>query len=426
MELLKSEEQEKGVLGLKVKLTKEEFDVFYDKIIEQKAKKMDIKDFTEGKNVRQTIEESCNKEVLFKEVFTVCYNQAIDFAKEESGIEFMSQPNIDDFEMTEDEGVILIFSAIIYPKMSIKKYKGLEVSKVEPTEVTDESVNAEIKGLAEKYITIESVDRSACVNDTINFDFEGFIDGVAFEGGKALGFDLVLGSKQFIEGFEEQLIGSSSNQDIDVIVTFPANYQAEELASKEAVFKCHINDVKESILPEINDEFVKKVTGIDTLDGLKADIQVRLKQYHQAVANSKRQDLVISQLVSNLEGEVPKAMLERQLEYLVGDFFNKITSEGLVVEEYLQANNLDIKTVYQEYEPLAEYNIKAQLALRAVVFEENLDITDEEMEQEIKNLAEAYNIEEELVRNTVPMSTLKSDKLIKSATEIVLNNAIDK
>lgn len=425
MKLIKNEKLENSIISLGVKITKEDFNKIYNENFTKRAKKIKIDGFNQGEATEEAIKKAYGTEIFFKEAVNIYYNSAVDFVKEETGINFTVQEKTKNFEMTETD-YIYTFSAILYPKMTLKKYKDLEVKEVEPNKVTDDAIVEEIQKLVEKSIEVKLVEREACEDDIINFNFDGYIDGIPFEGGKADEIDIVIGQGQFIAGFEEQLIGVKANQNIDVIVTFPENYHEKELASKEAVFKCYINEVKEIIIPKIDDDFAKKVSEFNTLSELEEDVQLKLENYEKSLAHNKFEDLVIKELTLNLEGEIPKAMIERQIESLANELLRKVTAQGISVEEYLSSNNLDMKSLYEKYKPIAEHQVKSQLALKIVAEEEKLNITEEELDEEIKYLAKYYNMDTEQVERTVSRNTLKSDKLIVNAVEVVLSNVIKK
>lgn len=423
MKLIKNEKLEESTLQIMVEMEKKEFDKYYDEIFKEKAQKIQANGLAEGKTVNQAIEEIYGSEAFSKEVMKTCYNRIIDFASNEIETPFMAHRNISNFKQIEN-GCVITFLAIIYPKMSLKKYKGIEIPSVTPQQVTQKAIDDEFQALIQTKTEKQAVNRSSCKGDTINFDFEGFLNGVAFGGGKADGFDLVLGSGQFIPGFEEQLIGTKAEQDIDVVVTFPQNYHVDELAGKETVFKCHINSINEEVLPEINDEFIKKISGFNNLTELKAEISIRLEEHYKMMAKNQFEELVLRELTLNLQGEIPQAMVERQVECLVYDFCNKVQSQGISIEEYLKASNITIKDVRNQNKPLAEHQIKTQLALRTIVLEENLQVTQEELEKEMQELAKDYNISIEQIKNSLPMSTFKSDKLLKKAMEILFDSVV--
>lgn len=423
MELLKNEKTEKSTITLTVQVSKEEFETANNKAFAQNSKKLNVDGFRKGKVPRQIIEKMYGKEVFFDEAINLCYPQAFELAIKEAKIMPIAQPKVEVSQMDE-KGIVFTIIAPVYPEMTLKSYKGLEVEEVKPAKVDAKSVNAEIENMAKKLSRIESVSRKAKKNDTVNFNFEGFVDGVAFAGGKADGFDLVLGSNQFIPGFEDQLIGVKAGQDLDVTVTFPETYHVEDLASKEAVFKCNINVVKETILPALDDEFAKDVSEFDTFADLKADITAKLKEKNQATADNRFEEATMVELVSNLEGEIPEAMIEQQLDRVVEDFSYRIQMQGVSLEDYLKMNDMEMKAFRSLFALQAEQQIKTQLALEVVVRQEKIDITEDDLKTEIEQIAKEYNMEVERVKEVVPESKLKSDILLVRAATFVRENTV--
>lgn len=424
MKLLKTEKTEKTVT-LTVTLSKDEFEVAKDEAFNVERLQYNVEEFTNPQIARNSMEEVYGKNTFTDHAVKICCNQAFEILSKEQNIKVVPIPTTEISDTSEDEITITI-TAPIYPKMSLKAYKGIEVSKIEPEKVGDDAIDEQLQEMAKQLAEVTEVSRKSKEGDTLNFDFEGFVDGVAFDGGKAQGFDLILGSNQFIPGFEEQLIGTNAGQDLDVLVTFPAEYHAKELASKETVFKCHVNAVKEMIAPEINDEFAKKASGLDTLAEFKADIKVKLEERSQYEADIKFEDAVGMVLLSNLEGEIPQAMIEKQIDRLVQDFNQKVESQGISVEEYLKMNNLDMEKLRALFAPQAEHEIKTGFALEIVVQEENIDITDEEFEAEIQNLAIIFKVDVDEIKRRVPADSLRTDALKTKALSFVFKTAIKK
>lgn len=307
-------------------------------------------------------------------------------------------------------------------KVTLKGYRGIEVEKPEIPEIDPQAVEGELEQMAQQMATVEVVDRAAKTGDMVNFDFEGFVDDVAFEGGKGEEYDLLLGSGQFIPGFEEQLVGTVAGQNVDVNVTFPTEYHSPELAGKASVFKCLVHAVKEMVAPTIDDEFAKKVSQgeINTLDELKVAIKEHMEEYHKDAAENELQNKVFDILAENIEGDIPEEVINKQAEAVLEDMKRRIESQGISMEQYLDMGGMDLDGLKEMAIPQAIQQIKIQLALDIVVREENIQMTQEEIDEEIENLAKNYNIEVNQVKATVSMETLLSDMLLKKAADFVL------
>ncbi|MFI3116270.1 MAG: trigger factor [Clostridia bacterium] len=423
MELIKQEKTANSTVTLTVKVSKEKFEEANKKAFAQNSKKLNIDGFRKGKAPRHVIEKMYGKEIFYDEAINLCFPDAYDVAVTTANIDPIARPEVDMTEITED-GFNFIIIAPVYPEMSLKAYKGIEAEKGKVSKATKAEVEAELSAMAKKLSRIETVERKSKKGDIVNFDFEGFIDGVAFAGGKAEGHDLELGSGQFIPGFEEQLIGVKAEDTLDVNVTFPEGYQSQELSGKPAVFKCQINLVKQTILPDMDDEFAKDVSEFDTLEELKTDISQKISEKNKSDVENQFEDNVIKALVENLEGEYPEALKVQQIDKLVQDFAYRIQMQGVTIEDYLKMNGMDIEVFRKLFDNQAEQQVKSQLALNVVVREEKLDITEEELEEEIAKLAKDYNMEVEQVKNVVPMDTLKSDILMTRAAKLVIDSAV--
>lgn len=423
MELLKQEKTAKSTVTLTVKVSKEEFEQANTKAFAQNSKKLNIPGFRKGKAPRQMIEKMYGKEIFFDEAINICYPSAFELAMKESKVAPIARPTADVSEMNE-EGVTFTIVVPVYPEMSLKSYKGIEAVKEEIIVADDEAVNLELAEVSKKLSRIETVDRAVENGDIVNFDFEGFIDGVAFPGGKADGFDLEIGSGQFIPGFEEQIISQTIDNDFEVKVAFPETYHSEDLAGKEAVFKCKINLVKQSICPELDDEFAKDASDFDTLAEYKKDIADKITEKNKTAVENRFEENIMAGLVENLEGEIPDAMMEQQLDRIVEDFSYRIQMQGVSIDDYLKMNSMEMSAFRNLFSIQAEQQLKTKLALEVVAAKENLTVTDEELNSEFENMAKTYNMEIDKVKTAVPVEALKSDLLLNKSAAFVRENAV--
>jgi len=309
------------------------------------------------------------------------------------------------------------------PELTVKAYKGLEAEKA-AVEVTDAEVLAELTKMAQRNARQVTVERAAKAGDSVNIDFEGFANGVAFEGGKAENYELMLGSGTFIPGFEEQIDGHVAGDEFDVEVTFPAEYQAEELAGKPATFKCKLHEVHEIQLPELDDEFAKDVSEFDTLDEYKADLKSKMTEMAAQNAERAFEETLMGKLVEGLEGEVPEVMVEKEVDFIVNDYAMNIAMQsGMKFEDYLSMSGMNIDMFRSMFKAMAETRVKTRLALEAVVRAENIEVSDEEVEAEYNKMAEQYNMDVEAVKAQVSAAGLKMDLAVAKATEFVKDNA---
>ncbi len=389
------------------------------------GKKINVPGFRKGKAPLHLIEKYYGSEIFFEDALNLLYNDLVEDAIKDSGLKVINDKM--DFEMvsiSKEDGVDFKVSVTTYPEIEIGEYKGLKAEKA-AVKVTPEEVEAEVNSMAERNARMVSVeDRAAQNGDTVIIDFEGFTDGVAFDGGKAEGHALTLGSGQFIPGFEDQIVGKNIGDEFDVNVTFPEDYGADDLAGKPAVFKVKLHEIKVRELPTVDDEFAKDVSEFDTLDELKADLEKKALERKTKAADEAVENALVQQIVDSIKGEIPEAMYENRLEQLTEDFAYRLQSQGLNLETYLKYTNSNIDEFKKSFRPQAEGQVKFRLALEKIVELENITPSDEELEAEFAKLAEGYGVEVEKVKAVIPAEEISKDVAVGKAIDLVKENAV--
>ena len=391
--------------------------------------KISVPGFRKGKVPKKMIEQMYGKEVVYEEAANAIIPDAYEKALEECTETVVSSPKIDVTQI--EEGKAFIFTAVVAlkPEVTLGAYKGVEVEKIDVT-VTDEEVDADLKQQAENNARTVAVEgRPVADGDIAVIDFEGFVDGVAFEGGKGENYSLTIGSHSFIDNFEEQLIGKNAGDECDVNVTFPEDYQAAELAGKPALFKVTVKEIKEKQLPELNDEFAGEVSEFDTLDEYKADIKKKLVEKKEADAKNAKEDAVIDAVIANAQMEIPDAMVETQQRQIVDDFAQRIQMQGISMDQYFQFTGLTYDKMLEQVKPQADRKIKSRLVLEAVVAAENIEASEEDFEEEVKRMAEMYQMEADKVKEVLGENgkkQVKEDLAVKKAAEFVVKEAVEK
>ncbi|MBQ7093818.1 MAG: trigger factor, partial [Clostridia bacterium] len=366
---------EKNIVELSITIEKAEFDAATDKAYRQNAPKMSVPGFRKGKAPRKMIEKLYGEGVFFEDAVNICYPDAYTKAVEESGIEPIDQASIE-IENMDENGFTFKAIVAVKPEVKVGTYKGLKAAK-EDAAVTEEEVEKQLNVLAEQQARLVVSEKEAELGDTVMIDFEGFIDGVAFEGGKGDNFDLKLGSGMFIPGFEDQLVGKKAGEECDVNVTFPEQYGAAELAGKPAVFKCKVHEVKVTEMPVMDDEFAKDVSEFDTLDEYKADIKAKLEEDHKKHSDAHVDENIMKLLIEKLEADIPECMFENETENFVRDFDNKLRMQGLDLATYFKYTGLTLETLRTQMRPDAERQVKVRLALEKIASLEKLEATEE-------------------------------------------------
>ena len=423
MELKNTEKQEHSVVALTIEITKAEFEAAKDKAFKKTGKNITVPGFRKGKAPRKMIEKLYGEGVFFEEAFNIIYPDAMEMAVEKSGIKPVGRADVDLGDPAEEGGLTIIAKVPVEPEVELGEYKGIEVEK-ETVKVLQADVKAELNRMAQRNARTETVERKAKKNDTVDIDFEGFVDGVPFEGGKAEHHELTLGSGAFIPGFEDQLIGCKAGDEKDVVVTFPEEYHAKELAGKEATFKCKVHKVEETILPEIDDEFAKDVSDTcETLDDLKKEITERLKAERQEAADNAFEEKVLDAVIDGMKADIPAAMIDSQVDTIVQDFGYRLQMQGMGLEQYLKMTGTEMGAFRAMFKDQAERQVKTRLALQKVVELEGITVSDKELEEEYAKMAEQYKMEVEKVKAIVSKEALEGDLKISNALEFIKKNA---
>ncbi len=423
MELKNTEKQEHSVVALTIEITKAEFEAAKDKAFKKTGKNITVPGFRKGHAPRKMIEKLYGEGVFFEEAFNIIYPDAMEMAVEKAGIKPVGRADVDLGDPAEEGGLTIIAKVPVEPEVELGEYKGIEVEK-ETVKVLQADVKAELNRMAQRNARTETVERKAKKNDTVDIDFEGFVDGVAFEGGKAEHHELTLGSGAFIPGFEDQLIGCKAGDEKDVVVTFPEEYHAAELAGKEATFKCKVHKVEETILPEIDDEFAKDVSDTcETLDDLKKEITERLKAERQEAADTAFEEKVLDAVIDGMKADIPAAMIDAQVDTIVQDFGYRLQMQGMGLEQYLKMTGTEMGAFRAMFQGQAERQVRTRLALQKVVELEGITVSDKELEEEYAKMAEQYKMEVEKVKAIVSKEALEGDLKISNALEFIKKNA---
>ena len=423
MEIIRNEKVAENTVELEFKVSAEEFEKALTAAFRKANKEITVPGFRKGKAPRNVVEKMFGQEIFFNDAIDEILPQAYEDAVKEAGLVVVARPELDIPTCTREEGFTVKATLTTYPEVKLGQYKGLKVEKT-VIPVSDELIEAELMNMQERNARLVSVsDRAAQLDDTANIDFEGFADGVAFEGGKGEGFDLLLGSGQFIPGFEEQIVGHNIGDEFDVEVTFPTEYHAEDLAGKPAVFKTKLNDLKVKELPEIDDEFAKDVSEFDTLEELKANIKEVKGEEADRAAELDMENKLVSQVVEGMEANIPEAMFETRVDDMVNDFANRLSQQGLSIELYLQYTQMDMESFRKTFREQAEEQVKIRLALEAVVKAEDITASDEEYEEELMKAATAYNFPLPELRKMIPVEEVKHDLAVQKAIDFIKANA---
>ena len=422
MKLTKVEKNESGQVELSIVVEKEAFEKACEESYRKNVKNINIQGFRKGKAPRKMIEKMYGKEIFFEDAMAFCYPEAYEKAVDEADIDPIDRPGLTDFDIS-DEGEFSFKAVVsVKPEVEIGTYKGLEAEKAAPM-VDAAEIDAEIDRLRDRNSSLVTVERAVQDGDTVLLDFEGFVDDVPFEGGKGENFSLKIGSGMFIPGFEEQLIGKAIGEACEVNVTFPEQYNAEELAGKPALFKCKINEVKESVKPELDDEFAKDVSEFDTLAEFKADMESKMLERKTAQVESDFAEALHTQLVESLVVELPEVMVETQLDRVAEDFNYRLSMQGIGLDMYLQMNQMTMEQFRGLFRDQAIRQVKIRLALEKVAELEGIQVSQEDLDAEYKRMAEQYGMEEEKVREAIAPKPLSRDLAVQKAMDFVQDNA---
>lgn len=426
MSLKATNKVETNKYELEIEINAVDFEAAVEKAFQKAKKKISVPGFRAGKAPRKMIEKVYGEGVFYDDAINALYPQAIGEAVDAAKLELVARPEVEVVSISKADGVVMKAICITKPEVEVANYKGIEVTKT-VNAVTDEAIDAEIKKLQEKGARIVSVeDRDAQLGDDVVIDFEGFLDNVAFDGGKAEKFSLSLGSGQFIPGFEEQVVGHKIDDEFDINVTFPEGYQSAELAGKPVVFKIKLHEIKTKEYPELDDEFVKDSTEFNTVEELKADIKTKLTQAEEAKADADVENNIIDKVIENMTGEIPSVMFENRIDEMVHDFEHRLSSQGLTLEVYLQYMGMEMDSFRKTFAEQAEKQVKLRLALEKIAQIENIVATDEDTEAEYAKLAEQYKMEVEKIKTYIPATDLQKDVSVAKTVEFIKTSAVIK
>ncbi len=421
--------EQKNMVKLIITVGAEEFEKAVEKAYQKNKNKLNIQGFRKGKAPRAVIEKMYGEGVFFEDAANDLIPDAYSKAVDESGLKIVSRPGIDIVEIGKNKEFVFSAEVAVKPEVKLGKYKGVEVKKFEAV-VTDEDIDNELKRVQDQNSRLVSVeDRPVENGDTANINFEGFKDGVAFEGGKGENHDLVIGSHSFIDGFEDQIIGHSIGDEFDVNVTFPEDYTAKELAGAPAVFKCKLNGIKKKELPPIDDELASEVSDFDTLAEYKEDLKKKLAESKEKNAKQEKEDAVVDAIIEASEMEIPEPMVDMESEQMFDDFTRRIRTQGLSIDMYYKFTGLDEDKLLEQIRPQAAKRIKTRLVLEAVAAAENITASDEEVEEEIKKMAESYQMELDKLKELITdkeKDAIREDVCVTKALDIVRDAAVEK
>ena len=422
MKLISCEKLEKSMVELQFSIDAETFKDAVAKAFKRESKKYAVPGFRKGKAPRAMIEKMYGADLFQYDAVNDLFPAAYEEAVKEAGIEVVSAPQPEVVSMNEADGAVLKVKVAVKPEVELGEYAGLEVTKKVKT-VDEAQVEAEIKRMQDRNGRLLTREGEAQNGDTADIDFEGFVDGVAFEGGKAEHYSLVLGSGSFIPGFEDQIIGHKAGDEFDIQVKFPAEYQAEELAGKDATFKIKLHEVKYKELPELDDDFAKDVSEYDTLEQLKDSIRAGIAANNEKQADQQVENDLIEKVVNGMKADVPAAMIESRVDELVQDFEYRIQQQGLKLQDYLKYMGMNMDAFRTQFTEQAEKQVKTRLAMEAVVVKEKIEATEEEFEAEVKRIADAYQMEADKVKSIVDASAVKADLAVNKAIDFVKEKA---
>ena len=426
---LQVEKQEKNMAVLTIEVSAEEFEQAMEKAYRKNKNKMSIPGFRKGKVPRQMLEKMYGPAIFYEDAANIVIPDAYAKELESSDLDIVSRPEIDVTQIEKGKPFIFTATVALKPEVTLGQYTGIEVEKIN-VEVTEDEVKAELEKVREQNSrTIPVEDRPVKDGDIAVIDYEGFVDGVPFEGGKAENHNLTIGSHSFIDTFEEQLIGKNLNEEVEVNVTFPEEYHAEELKGKPAMFKVMIKEIKEKELPELDDEFAQDVSEFDTFEEYKEDVKAKLTQTKENEAKNKKEEAVVKAIAENAQMEIPEAMIESQSAQMADDFARRMQSQGLSMEQYFQFTGLDAQKFMEQMKPQAEQRIQNRLVLEAVAKAENMTASDEDLDKEIENMASMYQMEVDKLKELISeeeKGQMKQDICVQKAVEFVVEKAVEK
>ena len=426
---LQVEKLEKNMAKLTIEVPADDLEKALQSAYMKQKNKISLPGFRKGKVPRQMIEKMYGAEIFYDDAANELIPKAYAEAYDEAELDIVSRPEINVVQIEKGKPFIFTADVATKPEVTLGEYKGLEIEKVS-TRVTQKEVDAKIQEEAEKNArTITVTDRPVQDGDEVILDFEGFVDGVAFEGGKGENYPLTIGSGSFIPGFEEQLVGAEAEKEMEVKVTFPEDYHAEDLKGKEAVFKCTVHEIKAKELPEIDDEFAAEVSEFDTLEEYKADIKAKIKDQKASEGKRKQEDQAVDAAVKNAQYESPQPMIETQVMQMADDFAQRIQSQGISLEQYFQFTGMTADKMMDELRPQAIKRIETRLVLEAIAKAENIEISDEKLDEELAKMAESYKMEVDKLKEFMgenEKKQMKEDMAVQEAVTFLVENAVEK
>lgn len=423
------ENLEKNMAKLTITVPAADFAEAMTESYKKQKGKISVPGFRKGKVPQTYLEKMYGPEMFYEEAANICMENSYPSALDECGLDVVSRPEVDIDQMEKGKDFIYSATVAVKPEVTLGDYKGIEIDKVE-VEVTEEDVQAELLNVQKQNArNIPVEDRPAKMEDEVTIDFEGFVDGEAFEGGKGENYQLTLGSHSFIDTFEDQIVGKNIGEEFDVNVTFPENYQAADLAGKPAVFKCKLNGIKETELPELDDEFASEVSEFDTMDEYKTDITATLKAKKEKAAKNTKEGLVIDKIIENASMEIPEPMVDTTKEQMLNEFAQQISYQGLSMDQYFQFTGMTKEKFLETATPEAERRIKSRLVLEAIAKSEDIQVSDDELNDELKKMAEMYQMDLEKLTDLVGDSekeAIKQDIAVQKAVDLVVEASIEK
>ena len=422
MKLISCEKLEKSMVELQFSIDAETFKAAVNNAFKREGKKYAIPGFRKGKAPRHMIEKMYGSDIFHYDAVNDLFPEAYEAAVKEAKIDVVGRPDPEVVSMSEADGVVLKVKVAVKPEVELGEYAGLTVTKEAKT-VNEDDVEAEVKRMQDRNGRLLTREGAAENGDTVDIDFEGFVDGKAFEGGKAEHYSLVLGSGSFIPGFEDQVVGHSAGEEFDVNVKFPEEYGAAELAGKDATFKIKLHEVKYKELPALDDDFAKDVSEYDTLDELKDSIRNNIKTNLDKQAEQKVENDLMDQVIANMKADIPDAMVDSRIDELVQDFEYRISQQGLKLADYLKYMGMNIEQFRAQFKEQADKQVKMRLAMEAIVAKEGITASDEEFEEEVKRIADAYKMEADKVKSIVDAAAVKADLAINKAIDFVKEKA---
>ena len=423
------ENLEKNMAKLTITVPAEDFIEGMKASYNKRKGKFSVPGFRKGKVPQNYLEKAYGPELFYEDAANSCIDKTYSDAMDESGLDIVSRPEIYVTQMEKGKDFIYTALVAVKPEVTLGDYKGVEIEKID-VEVTDEDVEAAL--LNEQKQNARNVpveDRPAKLDDEVSLDFEGFVDGVAFEGGKGENYQLKLGSHSFIDTFEDQIVGKNIGEEFDVNVTFPEDYQAEDLAGKPAVFKCKLNGIKETQLPELDDDFAADVSEFDTLDEYKEDLKATLKVRKEKEAKNEKESRVVDKIIEGAQMDIPAPMLDTQKEQMLNEFAQQLSYQGLSIDQYFQFSGMTKEKFMETSEPEAERRIKSRLVLEAVAKAENIEVSEDDLNAELEKMAETYQMEPDKLKDLVGNSekeAIKLDIAVQKAVDLVRDAAVEK